>query len=117
MPTHEQGLQKISYSYSNFISTMFPGIIRASLFAILLYLIITEIFEFVKLRGFENPTAYCLFKLLAYSVALIFVKTNDSAMEIIMDKVNDGHKSLFIKLEEIRTQRLNNGTETEEGRI
>jgi hypothetical protein len=102
-------------SYTSLMSSLFPGFIKATLFAILVFLILTEVFEFIKLRGFENPTAYCLFKLLAYSVALIFVKTSDSAMELILSKVNEGHASLFTKLEEIkRNQEAANGATNEE---
>mgnify|MGYP003455091284 FL=1 len=61
----------------NNYQTIFPGLIKGVILFVLACLMLQEGFQFIILRGFENPIAYCLFKLLAYTIALMFLKFSD----------------------------------------
>jgi hypothetical protein len=79
-------------------SNMLSSIIKGILFAILSFLIISEIMNFIFLKGFENPVAFCLFKLILYCFALVLVKNSDGAMMVHLYDINE---KIVSQLEEV----------------
>ena len=60
--------------------------------------------NFITLRGFENPLGYCLFKLIAYSICLLFTKLHDSSMTFALDSLKLSTDEIMYKLDEIVRQ-------------
>lgn len=79
-----------------------PEIIKTILFAMSIIMIACEIVEFIKLRGFENPIAYCLFKLIVYTISMLVIKCNDSTLELVYQTLKELNENLSTKLEEIK---------------
>ena len=94
--------------------TIIPGFIKSILFIILSILIINEVFNFIHLRGFENPIAFCLFKLIAYVFATLLLKNSDSTMFIILNHLKDINETMITKLEEIQKCQNNGKLKVEE---
>ena len=61
-------------------------------------------FNFITLRGFENPLGYCLFKFIAYSTCLLFTNLHDSSMTFALDSLKLSTDEIIYKLDEIVRQ-------------
>ena len=79
-----------------------PSFVKAIIFSILLVLTINEMFNFILLRGFENPLGYCLFKLIVYSFSILLLKYSDNSMTYILTNLKALNEEMVKKLEEIR---------------
>ena len=69
-------------------------------------LTLQEVFQFIILRGLENPIAYCLFKIIAYSTCLLFVKFSDYTMVYLLNYLKAVNEQMIFKLDEIANNHL-----------
>lgn len=79
---------------------LLPTFIRFTLMAVFLFLIISEIFNFIFLKGFENPIAFCLFKLTCYCACFLLLKSSDSILPILSKYMS----RMFAILDELKQQ-------------
>jgi hypothetical protein len=80
-------------------SNMLTSIIKGILIAILSFLIISEVMNFIFLKGFENPVAFCLFKLTLYCFFLVIIKYSDGAM---LTQLYDINEKIVSQLEDVK---------------
>jgi hypothetical protein len=85
------------------IPSELPGFIKAIIYSILGFLIVGEVVEFIKLRGFENPIGYCLFKLIVYTFFMLLIKSSDSAMLLVLNNLKELNETMCVRLEEIQS--------------
>jgi hypothetical protein len=78
---------------------MLTSIIKGILIAILSFLIISEVMNFIFLKGFENPVAFCLFKLTLYCFFLVIIKYSDGAM---LTQLYDINEKIVSQLEDVK---------------
>ena len=102
----------------NNYTTILPCFLKVIMFGILLILTINELFNFILLRGFENPLGYCLFKLIVYSFGMLFTKFSDiSSMSYLLNNIKDLTEEMVNKLEEIKIAGTRAKEENNERRI
>ena len=58
-------------------------------------------FNFISLKGYEAPIAFCLFKIAMYTLALLFIKFNDSSMRYVINNFKEANFEIINKLEEL----------------
>ena len=90
----------------NNYQTIIPGFIKVVILVVLSCLTLQEVFQFIILRGLENPIAYCLFKIIAYSTSLIFVKFSDCSMVYLLNNLKAVNEQMIFKLDEIANYHL-----------
>ena len=90
-----------------------PELIKAVLYTILGFLIISEVINFIKLRGFEHPIGYCLFKLLSFCFCFLLLKSSDSAMLLVLNHLKELNETMCVRLEEIQKNQQKNKKEEE----
>lgn len=61
-----------------------------------------EVIEFIKLRGYENQIAFCLFKLIAYSTCMIISKSDNSALLIVLKNIKELNENILNSIEEFK---------------
>ena len=89
--------------FSNY-PIIIPGFVKYVILVILTCLVISEVINFIMLRGFENPLGFCLFKLIAYTMGLLFLKFSDSSMIYVLNNLKVLNEEIVSKLEEIASQ-------------
>lgn len=77
--------------------------IKFILFSVLVLLTVSEVFEFIRLKGFDNPVAYSLFKLVTYAFSLTLIKNESSVVNLINSNLKQLNENMRTKLEEIHT--------------
>jgi hypothetical protein len=79
------------------------GIIKSALIVVFGFLILSEIFNFIILRGFENPIAYTLFKIIVYTSSVILLKNSDTTTMIcVLAQVKEMQEILMEKLDQLQ---------------
>jgi hypothetical protein len=77
--------------------------IKTILFSVLVLLIVSEVFEFIRLKGFDNPIAYSLFKLVTYTFSVALIKNESSVVQMINNNLKLLNENMRTKLEEINS--------------
>ena len=83
--------------------TLFIVYWKLFLFGLLTILILSEVFNFIWLRGFENPLAFSLFKLIFYTFSVIILKNSDTAIYILLNQVKELNEVIMEKLDKLQT--------------
>ena len=82
--------------------TLFIVYGKLFLFGLLTILILSEVFNFIWIRGFENPLAYSLFKLIFYTFSVILLKNSDTAIYILLNQVKELNELIMEKLDKLQ---------------
>ena len=82
--------------------TLFIVYGKLFLFGLLTILILSEVFNFIWLRGFENPLAFSLFKLIFYTFSVIILKNSDTAIYILLNQVKELNELIMEKLDKLQ---------------
>jgi hypothetical protein len=97
-------MMKVKYSDIKVASTpssMLSSLIKGVLFTVLAFLILSELINFIFLKGFEHAIAFCLFKLIIYSFGLLLLKNSDSTMMAVIAQLYEINEKIAHQLEEV----------------